>query len=149
MQTPVPSVRRFFAATLAGFLGTVVSGTLLAMVILGPLLTDAFGPAMRDPDRDGLLMPALLGGYVVIALTLAYLYPRLNLGGSAWSASSRLGAALGLAVFFGGHLVIAGWSRMPPAPMAISGVIDALSAVVGAWLVARVYQPWKTQVNRS
>ena len=40
-----------------------------------------------------------------------------------------MGAALGLAIFLGDHLITAGWSRLSAIPMAISGALDALSIV--------------------
>jgi len=125
----VPSRLRRALGTLAAFLAMNVVGALTAMVI-APLVAPQFGGLMRNPARDELQVPALLSGYAVVAIALALL-----LGGveaKPPGRSARLGLTLGLAVFLGGHLITAGWSVMPVAAMALSGVVDSLAVAFGA-----------------
>ena len=104
---------------------------------MGPFVGPRFGATfLRDPAQDGLLMPSLLGGYAVIAFVVALAVHARGASGMAHGAWT--GLWLGLGIFFGGHLVVAGWSKMPFAPMAVSGLLDALSVAVGGAVFARL-----------
>lgn len=97
---------------------------------MAPWLAPTFGAAIRDPDTEGLLWPALLGGYAVVAAlvvwTIAQTAPRRRRG------AATAGVVVGLGVFVGDHLVTAGWSTLPAWSMLASGFADALACVPAA-----------------
>jgi hypothetical protein len=115
-----------------------IAGAIIAFAMT-PFIAPLLHGFMRDPAGEGLLFPALVGGYGVIAAALAYLYPRIDPSLSL-RAGVELGGALGLAIFFGGHLVISGWSRMPVGAMATSGTFDSLAVAAGGFTTALVYR---------
>lgn len=121
-------IRTIFSI-LAGFSMTFVAAT-IAAIAMRPIVSPMFGQYVRT-DADGLAFAPLLGGYMVIALTLVWLVPRVTTGTSGWRHGAIIGAVLGTAVFFGDHLVTAGWSKLPALPMLISGIIDTIAVVSG------------------
>jgi len=128
----LPSLPRRAAGVAAAFLTVNVTGALIAMA-MGPVVGPSFGALLRDPARDGLNLPALTGGYLVISIVLGLLCTRL--GVSSVREGATLGLTLGLATFLGDHLVTSGWSTMPVGAMALSGLLDPLSvAAAGAAL---------------
>ncbi|MGH1347748.1 MAG: hypothetical protein ACRBN8_39705 [Nannocystales bacterium] len=122
--------KRVLLAVLAGFVACLVVGTLVAMA-MGPFIAPRFGAHIRDPNTDGLLMPALLAGYAVVAAGLVWLQRIAPPAGVAIAV--RRGLVLGLVVFVGDHLVTAGWSRLDALAMLVSGVADALAVAFAAW----------------
>lgn len=132
-------MKTWILAGLAGFLGTFVSGTLLALAILQPFVSKSFGPHVRTAAQ-GLNYPSLIGGYLVVSFIMAALYPKLTLGLPWPAAGAGFGLLMGSAVFFGGHLIVAGWSTMPFQPMLLSGLVDALCGLAGGVAIAFVYK---------
>lgn len=131
-----PSTARAAAAAAAALAVTLVVNTITA-IAMGPWIGPSLGSAfVRDPASDGLLFPALIGGYAVIGV-VAVLF-QVGQPPASFAHVALRGLLLGLAVFFGGHLVIAGWSRLPAVPMAVAGLLDALSVVAGALAGAAV-----------
>jgi hypothetical protein len=127
----------FILAATISFVCMNVAGALIAMA-MAPFVRPAFRDLIRDPATDGLLLPALLTGYFVVSLAVAYLWPRLE--SRTWRSTIGLGVSLGCAVFFGGHLIIAGWSRMPAVAMAVSGALDSIAIIIGTAVTAGVYR---------
>lgn len=113
----------------ATFLATFVVGTISA-VAMRPFVSPMFGDYVRT-DADGLAFAPLLTGYLVIALALVWLTPRIESAASGWRHGAMVGAALGVSVFLGDHLITAGWSKLPALPMLISGAVDVLAVVAG------------------
>lgn len=123
--------KRTLLAGLAGFLTSVLVGTMVAMV-MGPFIAPRFGIHIRDPEVDGLLMPALLAGYGIITagvLWLQRIAPPVDA-----RAAIRRGLVLGLVVFVGDHLVTAGWSQLDAFAMLVSGFADAIAVAAAAWV---------------
>jgi len=129
--------KRFVFAASGSFVSMNLAGALIAMA-MAPFVRPAFRDLIRDPATDGLLLPALLPGYFVVSLVVAYLWPRLE--SRTWGATIGLGVSLGFAVFFGGHLIIAGWSRMPAVAMAVSGALDSIAIIIGTVVAAGAYR---------
>lgn len=126
-------------AILAGAVTTFMVNTLLAMFVIGPFFNKALG-VVRTMEQ-GLHWPAMLVGYLGLAAILAFLYPRLDLGGEHFLfKGAMVGLLLGLAVFTCGHLVIAGWSTIPAGPMLWSGLLDAAAVVVGGMAAGVVFR---------
>ncbi len=128
----------FWVSAFAGFVVTSAAGAAVA-VAYGPFLTTAFGEHIRTPD-EGLAVPALVSGYAVIALVMAWLTPRLVTGHTGWRHGAIVGAAVGMTSFLGDHLVTAGWSRIATTPMLVSGIVDVLSGIAGGIVIALIQQ---------
>jgi hypothetical protein len=128
-------MKRFLLSALSGFLATFLAGSVLAMAVLQPLVAKDFGIYVRSMEQ-GLNMPAMVSGYLLLGLALALLYPRVDWDMSWAKKGASLGFVLGLAVFFAGHLVVAGWSTLPAGPMIFSGFVDAFSLAAGGMAVA-------------
>ncbi len=120
---------RILGAAVAVFATCVVVGS-AAAAVMAPFIAERLGPHLRDPEAQGLLLPALLGGYGLIAACLVVLYRMLR--PQTWARGLGLGAVLGLAVFEGDHLVTAGWSTLDAGVMAASGLVDAVAVMAGA-----------------
>lgn len=135
-------------AVLVTFVTLVVTSTMVAMG-MGPFINESFGQMIRDPDGDGLLFPALLSGYAVIAIGLVWLYPRVFPTPPRWAQAALFGGVVGLMVCLGDHLVTAGWSRMPAWSMAVSGVLDSLPFVITAVALRWVYERNRKQQGAS
>ncbi len=123
--------KRIVFAGLAGFLTSVLAGTVIAMA-MGPFLAPRFGAHIRDPQTDGLMMPALLAGYAVVTAGVVWLQ-HISSPATRRNASVQ-GLILGFVVFVGDHLVTAGWSRLDAPAMLVSGVADALAVAAAAWV---------------
>lgn len=127
---------RKFAAAIAGFVGINVAATVIA-VAYRPLIGPMLGIFART-DQEGLNFPSLLSGYLIISLMTGWFvgHVRTELGG--WRHGALVGTALGLAIFLGDHLVTAGWSRIPAAPMLMSGIADILAVTICGALIAAI-----------
>lgn len=128
---------KFIVAGIIGGVSALFAGTIIA-IIMQPHIAPYFGNMIRN-ESDGLLFSSLVSGYFVIGFALAYLVPKCNKMNGDILPTLRFGMIMGLAVFFGDHLITAGWSHLAFAPMAISGLMDALSVVVASWAVKVVY----------
>jgi hypothetical protein len=130
-----PSLLRRAVALVAAFVTMNVAGAAIATA-MSPLVRQAFGSLLRDPAREGLNLPALLGGYLVMTAVLAFLHRRLRV--TSVQSGASLGLVLGLACFLGDHLVTAGWSTMPATAMAASGLLDSLSVAAAGAVISAV-----------
>ncbi len=130
-----PSAARIATAIGCGFVAMLVSGSLIAMA-MNPLVGPMFGSLVRDPERQGLQVPSLLSGYLVIVIVLTWVL--IELGRPSTWKGAKTGLVLGLGVFLGDHLVTAGWSVLPVTPMAVSGALDALAGGVGGLVLAKI-----------
>ncbi len=128
----------FWLSSFTGFVVTSAAGAAVA-IAYGPFLRTAFGEHIRT-EAEGLAVPAMVSGYAIIALVMAWLTPRLATGYAGWRHGAVVGTAVGLTTFLGGHLVTAGWSRIATSPMLISGIVDVLSVTVGGIAVALIQQ---------
>ena len=122
---------RTFLAGSAGFLTCLVVGTVIAMA-MGPFVAPRFGVHIRDPQTDGLLMPALLTGYAVIAAGVVWLQ-RVTAPASR-GVALRQGMVLGWIVFVGDHMITAGWSQLDAPAMLASGFADAFAVAAASWI---------------
>jgi len=137
---------RFLIAGFVGSLGALVTGTIIA-IIMQPYVAPHFGEYVRT-EQDGLVFPSLLAGYAVIGFAISYIASKLSVESMSLIEVLTIGAAIGLAVFLGDHLVTAGWSYLPVGVMAVSGALDSLSIVVAFWAVSVVYRWKKTGASK-
>lgn len=127
-------MKKQLIATILGFIATFVVNTVLAIVVLGPLVNAKLGIA-RNPETDGLNFPAILGGYLALALFMVWLVQILP--AENWiKRGFRAGLATGFAVFIAGHAIVAGWSVADASSMIFSGFVDTLATIVGGIVIA-------------
>lgn len=138
-------MKKFSLSLLLGFLTNNVVGTLVAMFILNPLLNPMFGETVRTQEA-GLEFPSLLSGYFTLTLLMVVAFPHINLKGSWIRKGVLFGLLTGGIIFLSGHLIIAGWSILPPKPMLISGILDILSTIATGLVIAYFY---KNEINRT
>lgn len=116
-------------ATLLGSFACLLTGTAIA-IAMQSYIAPQLVPHIRT-ETEGLLFPSLFAGYFVIGAMLVAVGSLTEVANRSWPWVFKMGATLGLAVFLGDHLITAGWSQLAAIPMAISGIFDALSIVVG------------------
>jgi len=127
---------RTVVAAIAGFVGMFVTNGFLAAAVIGPLFEERYAEIVASSPQ----LPALLGGYLVIALVMALLYPRLQVGSGWLSRSLSGGALVGLAAFLGTHTVISGYTTIDATGFIVSGLFDSLGPLVGMLAIGYVYQ---------
>jgi hypothetical protein len=128
-------------AALAGFATMFVTNGLMAALVIGPLFEERYGAMIARPQR----FPLLVGGYLLIALALALLYPQLK-GAPHWLArSATAGMLLGLAIFLGAHTVIAGYTTLDAAGWILSGLFDSIGPLVAMVTIGYVYQRMQSE----
>lgn len=132
-------MKKFSLSLIVGFITNNVVGTLVAMFILNPFLNPMFKETVRTQEA-GLEMPSLLSGYFILTLLMVILYPYLNLKGIWIKKGAFFGFVIGGIIFLSGHLIIAGWSILPPKPMLISGILDILSTIATGVVIAYFYR---------
>ena len=130
-------MKKLLLALLGAFVINNIVGALLAQFILAPWLNQSFGATLRAPEELGL--PALLTGYFILSLLMVvgfrYVHSNLN-----WFQTGIVyGGVVGLMTFLSDHLIVAGWSILPPGPMLISGLIDTLAPVSAALFISYIY----------
>lgn len=126
---------RVVVATIVGFIGMFVTNAIMAAAVIGPFFEERYGEIVASSPQ----LPALIGGYLVIAFVMALLYPRLQIG-SSWLSRGLLGGALvGLAAFLGTHMVITGYTTIDAAGFVVSGLLDSLGPIVGMLAIGYVY----------
>ncbi|MDX2173859.1 MAG: hypothetical protein SFY56_12120 [Bacteroidota bacterium] len=127
-------MKKQIIATVVGFIATFMANTLLAITIIGPLLNAKIGIS-RNPEKDGLNMPSMFTGYLLLTIFLVWLI--LQLKDKTWIQKGLLaGSMTGLAVNIGGHLITSGWSIANATPMLFAGIIDSFATIIGALVIA-------------
>lgn len=132
-------MKKFSLSVLLGFFANNLVGTLVALLILNPLLNPMFGDKIRTPEA-GLEMPSLLGGYFILTLLMVTGYQYFSYSAFWLKKGIIWGAITGGIVFLSGHLIVAGWSVLPPKPMLISGVLDTLATIATGVVIAYFYR---------
>lgn len=132
-------MKKYILSLCVGFVVMMVMAILVAKAS-APFLSDLFGETIRKEGQDGLLMPALLGGYFLLTLfmTFGFKYSFTNI--TSWKKRGLIfGLFCGLIAIFSDHLIIAGWSRLPVLPMLISGITD-MFALIATGVVISYFQ---------
>jgi hypothetical protein len=124
---------------LAGFVTMFITNGLMAAVVIGPLFESRYESIVANPAN----FPLLILGYLIIAVAMALLYPRLQPGGSWLSHSLQVGVFFGLAVFLGTHTVISGYTTIDATGFILSGMFDSVGPMVG--MVAIGYAHHRSQ----
>jgi len=127
---------RSLLAALAGFVVMFAVNGLLAALIIGPLVENRYEEVIADEPSFGLL----IAGYLIIAIAMALLYPRLQPGVNSLSTSLISGTLIGGAAFLGVHTVIAGYTSIDALGFIISGAFDSLGVIAGMLAVGYVYE---------
>lgn len=132
-------MRKFALSLGFGFIVNNVVATLVAAVILRPLLGQFWENTIRT-DAQGLAFPSLLGGYFLLTLFMVIGYKYFSMQGSWLKKGTAWGLLIGGAAFLSGHLITAGWSIIPSFPMLISGILDILAPVATGVVIGYVYR---------
>jgi hypothetical protein len=122
-----------------GFIINNVIATIIAMFILNPLLNPMFNGAVRTQEA-GLEMPSLLGGYFLLTLLMVIGYKHFSLDAKWLEKGVIWGLIIGGMTFVAGHLIVAGWAKIPPKPMFISGILDSLATIATGIVIAYIYR---------
>ncbi len=130
------TIKRIALGLLAGFLASMIANTVLALVVLAPINDDL---GIARTTEQGLNYPALMIGYLVLAAVLVWTVNHTNQPN--WLKRGALaGFVVGAGTFIAGHLITTGWSIAKLAPMAYSGIIDTIAAIIGGIAVSRAIQ---------
>ncbi len=126
-------------APLVGFALTFINNMLMAVLIITPFLDHRLEVTVKDPSL--LNMPALIAGYLLMNIVMAFVYPRVMLGGASWLRKSViLGSLFGVATFVSVHLVLVGYTTIDPMAFILSGILDAIGPLVGMIGIGFVYR---------
>ncbi len=136
-------MKKFIVAASIGFFINNLVATLIAMIILNPLLNASFSGTVRT-EQQGLHFHSLLSGYLLLSIIMAWMYPKINFRNNWVINGLVFGTTIGAIVFLSGHLIVAGWSIIPATPMFISGVLDCLSTIATGLFIAFIYNDGKT-----
>jgi len=132
-------MKKFTLSLGLGFVASNVTATAIAFFLLNPLLNPHFKGMVRSTD-DGLEMPALLGGYLLLTFLMVISYRYVSLPGNWLKSGTIYGLISGGVIFVAGHLIVAGWATIPPLPMLISGVLDTTATVACGIVIAYLYR---------
>lgn len=122
-------MKKYILSLSIGFVIMMIVAILVAQAS-APFLSGLFGETIRKENQDGLLMPALLGGYFSLTLFMTFGYKYFFAHQTDWvKRGLAFGLFCGLIAIFSDHLIIAGWSRLPILPMFVSGITDMLAPV--------------------
>jgi uncharacterized BrkB/YihY/UPF0761 family membrane protein len=122
-------------AAFAGFITMFITNGLMAAVIIGPLLEERYREIVANPVR----FPLLIIGYLIIAVAMALLYPRLKSTQNWLSHSVITGVLIGMSVFLGAHTVIAGYTTIDAVGWITSGLFDSIGPLVGMVTIGYIY----------
>jgi Na+/H+ antiporter NhaC len=131
---------RAITAIIAGFVGMFVTNAIMAVAVIGPLVEERYEEVVASSPR----LATLAAGYLLIAVVMALLYPRLQVGASWLSRSVIAGALVGLAAFPGTHTVISGYTTIDATGFVISGLLDSAGPIVGMIAIGYIYQRAET-----
>jgi uncharacterized integral membrane protein len=140
-------MKKFMLSLGVGFVGNNIVGTLIAMLILAPLLGPMFGETLRPEDE--LHFPSLLGGYFIQTLLMVTGYQYFSFKANWLKQGIAWGAFCGGLASLSDHLITAGWSVLPPIPMFISGILDIMAAVATGIIIAYFYRNGKQVRDHS
>lgn len=132
-------MKKFSLSLVIGFIVNNVVATMIALFILNPLLNPLFKGAVRSQE-EGLEMPSLLSGYFLLTVLMIIGYKHFDLEAHWLKKGIIWGLLIGGIIFISGHLIIGGWSTIPPLPMFISGILDTLSTVATGIVIAYYYK---------
>ncbi len=122
-------MKKYILSLGVGFVTMMIVAIIVAKVS-APFLADLFGETIRKENKDGLLMPAFLGGYFLLTLFMTFGFKHFKTNLTCWKKKGLLfGLFIGLIAIFSDHLIIAGWSRLPIFPMFVSGIADMLAPI--------------------
>jgi hypothetical protein len=129
-------------AALAGFVTMFITNGLMAAVVIGPLFEERYQAIIANPQR----FPILIIGYLIVALAMALLYPRLNPLHSWLTRGVIAGILIGLSIFLGAHTVIAGYTTIDAVGWILSGLFDSVGPLVGMVTSAYIYHRTQSRV---
>ena len=132
-------MKKFTISTLGGFVIINMVATIVAMFILNPLLNPSFQGTVRSME-EGLNMPSLLGGYLLLTVLMTGSYSQINWKNHWATNGLLLGAVTGGVIFVSGHLIVAGWSIIPAKPMLLSGILDSIATIATGIFIAFIYR---------
>ena len=128
-------IMRILLSAIAGFVTMFITNGVMAAAVIGPLFESRY----RDIVADTISYPLLIAGYLIIALAIATLYPRIKPTQRWLSQSLTLGVTIGLAVFLGTHTVISGYTTIDASGFILSGLFDSLGPVIGTVTIGFIH----------
>ena len=129
-------------AALAGFITMFITNGLIAAVIIGPLFEERYREIVANP----LHFPLLIIGYLIIAVAMALLYPRLKPTHNWLGHSAIAGVLIGMSIFLGAHTVIAGYTTIDAVGWILSGLFDSIGPFVGMLTIGYIYHRSKSNL---
>ena len=132
-------MKKIALSVIGGFVTNNTVATVVALLILNPLLNPSFEGTVRSMEQ-GLNTVPLTGGYLLLSVMMTWLYRQINWT-YHWATNGLiLGSVTGSIVFVSGHLIVSGWSILPATPMFISGILDCLATIAAGIFIAFIYR---------
>lgn len=136
-------MRNRIIATIVGFITTFSANTVIAMTIIGPMFNARLGIS-RNPEKDGLNFPAILGGYLSITIFMVWL--TIALKGKTWLQKGlTVGTTTALSANISSYLIVAGWSVADGWSMFFSAVFDSFATIIGALVITFILRKSEQQ----
>jgi len=127
----------FSLSLLFGFIVNNLIGTLAAKFIAGPLTHTVM--AKFERKKEDVKLAPILAGYFLITLLMVIAYPYFGLEAEWLVKGSIFGLFAGGMSFISVHLIISGWSILPPKEMLISAMIDISSIIATGITIAYIH----------
>lgn len=132
-------MKKFILSLSIGFIINNVVATLIALFLLNPLLNSMFNGAVRTQE-EGLETLSLLSGYFLLTLCMVIGYKYFSLKAKWLKKGILWGLSIGVIAFVSGHLIVAGWAKIQPKPMLISGILDTIATIATGIVIAYIYR---------
>ncbi|MBL4704040.1 MAG: hypothetical protein JKY54_05940 [Flavobacteriales bacterium] len=138
-------MKKYIFSLSIGFI-TMMGIAMLVAMASAPFLSHLFGETIRKEDQDGILLPALLGGYFSLTLLMTFGFNFFFIKITDWKKKGlTFGLFCGLIAIFSDHLIIAGWSRLPILPMFVSGITDMLAPIATGLVISYFQKETKNE----
>ncbi len=127
--------RKLFAGALAAFVVAFPLSVVWHVLLMSDFYDAAAAGAMRDPP----IFWSIILGYVVVAVIMAYMYPKGYEGGSPVTEGLKFGAVIGLLWWLPTQLVLYGAMDGPFSMVIVDGAWHALEEGLAGIALAMVY----------
>ena len=129
------NAKRFIIALVAGFVALFLLSALWHLLIMGD-----FYKANRSPAaREQLQMGFIILGYVVLALLMAYIYPKGYSGGAPVTEGVKFGILIGLLWTLPRSIAIYGVENISGKLLIVDSIWHLIEQGIGGIVIGLVY----------
>lgn len=131
------NARKFLLGTVAAAGVAFLLSFMWHVLLMGDFYDSAASGTLRDPP----FFSAIILGYVVVGLIMAYLYPKVHGGGSPLSEGLKFGVLVGLLWWFPTNLVLYGAMEGPFSIVLVDGIWHLFEEGIAGAVLGLVMAP--------